>query len=202
MDYDPACLMIPLQAGFLFSLSFYKEFCVMIIRILKNSKSFAGVNYNEKKVNQNMADLVEAYNFGQAFSLISNPTGEDYKRIFNMLKESNSRIKASQFHAALSCKGREYSKEQLVAIGKQWLSAMGYSGLPTMIYFHKDTDNNHIHMITSRVGWDGKKINDSFEHTRAVSSLNKIMENDITYMAKKDFADALSYVYSNRNQFA
>lgn len=173
----------------------------MIAKILQNSSTFHAIAYNDKKVKENAVELLEAYNFGY-LDLLTNNTASDYKRYFELWQQKNDRIKSSQFHVAISCRGKEYSKEQLVDIGKQWLKEMGYDGLPTLIYFHKDTNNNHIHIITSRVGIDGKKIKDSNEKRRARSVINRIVKNDISNKARTDFVKALSYEYRNISQFA
>lgn len=173
----------------------------MIAKILQNSSTFHAVDYNDRKVKENTAELLEAYNFGY-LDLLTNNTAADYKRYFELWQQKNDRIKSSQFHVAISCRGKEYSKEQLVEIGKQWLKEMGYDGLPTLIYFHKDTNNNHIHIITSRVGVDGKKIKDSNEKRRARSIINRIVKNDISNKVRTDFVKALGYEYKNRTQFA
>lgn len=173
----------------------------MIAKILQNSSTFHAIDYNDRKVKENAVELLEASNFGY-LDLLTNNTAADYKRYFELWQEKNDRIKSSQFHVTISCRGKEYSKEQLLDMGKQWLKEMGYEGLPTLIYFHKDTNNNHIHIITSRVGLDGKKIKDSNEKRRARTVINRIAKNDISAKARTDFVKALSYEYKNRHQFA
>ncbi|GHT53700.1 mobilization protein [Bacteroidia bacterium] len=172
----------------------------MVVRILQKSTTFAAIDYSEKKVMKNMAEWVKSSNFGY-LDILGEKGIDKNKAYFNQWAEKNKRVENQQFHVSISCKGREYSKEQLVSIGENWLAGMGYAGLPTMIYFHTDTDNNHIHIITTRIGVDGKKINDSNEKFRAVSVMNQIMGNDLSANCRKDFAAALNYRYSNFNQF-
>ena len=57
---------------------------------------------------------------------------------------------------------RRYSTmthEELVNFARRYMNEMGYGqpGQPMLIYAHHDTDNNHIHIITSRVDPHGKK---------------------------------------------
>lgn len=172
----------------------------MIAKILRNSKSFQAIGYNERKVEKNMADFVEAYNFGY-LDMLDRKRTVDYERYFRQWGEKNSNVKNKQFHAAISCKGREYSKDELVDIAKQWLHKMKYDGLPTMIYYHRDTNNSHVHVITSRIGADGAKIDDSFEKYRSRQAINQIMSSDIKYKCREDFAKALTYKFENKNQF-
>lgn len=172
----------------------------MIAKILRNSKGFQAVGYNERKVEKNLADFVEAYNFGY-LNILDRKRAIDYERYFKQWGEKNSNVKNKQLHAAISCKGREYTKNELVNIAKQWLHEMKYDGLPTMIYYHRDTNNSHVHVITSRIGVDGKKIDDSFEKYRSRQAINRIMNNDIKYKCREDFAKALTYKFENQKQF-
>lgn len=81
------------------------------------------------------------------------------------------------------------------------MEEMGYGDSPVLIYAHSDTANNHVHIITSRVGLDGRKIVHDLEGKRAYKILNELLGKDI----KKDFGqhleDALSYNFSNVAQF-
>jgi len=69
-----------------------------------------------------------------------------------------------------------------------------------LLVFHKDTKNNHLHIVTTRVNKQGKKINDSFENLRAQKHLNQILGIDEKHSAKQDIANAFSYAYSTKAQ--
>src|SRR5690606_6211970 len=88
----------------------------------------------------------------------------------------NTRVQHQQFHAMISCKEREYTKVQLTELAEKWLQKMGYANNPYLIVFHGDTKNNHVHMVSSRIGNDGKKINDSMERIRAQKSMQEILD--------------------------
>jgi hypothetical protein len=53
---------------------------------------------------------------------------------------------------------------------------MGYGASPYLIYFHQDTDNNHVHLISTRVNTEGVKINDSFEKRESLRHIENIMK--------------------------
>ena len=65
--------------------------------------------------------------------------------------------------------GSEYTHEQLLDIAHRYLKEMGYAEerQPLLVYAHHDTDNNHIHIITSRVAPDGHKIDHNHEKRRS-----------------------------------
>ena len=104
-------------------------------------------------------------------------------------------------HAIISCKGKEKDKEELTGLAENWLKGMGYAENPYLLIYHKDTKNNHIHMVSTRVGPDGKKISDSFEKLRAYEVLHQVMNHDERNEVSNDIQKALSYQFSTRAQF-
>ena len=55
-------------------------------------------------------------------------------------------------------------------IAHMYLKEMGYAddGQPLLAYAHHDTDNNHIHIKTSRIAPYGHKIKHNFEKRRSL----------------------------------
>lgn len=79
---------------------------------------------------------------------------------------------------------------------------LGYKDNPVLVYEHHDTENNHIHIVTSRVGIDGKKIKDSFEGKRANHCLNAILKREPHQEFNRHLNNALSYKFGTHSQFA
>lgn len=115
----------------------------------------------------------------------------------------NSRIKQPQFHLAISCKGNEFSPQELVEFAHRYLDEMGYGDprQPLLIYEHHDTDNTHIHVITSRVNPSGKKIKDSHERRKSQKVIDKLLGNDMKVAADLDLKTALLFDFRSENQF-
>lgn len=172
----------------------------MIVKILDPSTTFKGVRYNTNKVDKDKGELMKVSGFG-ALQALQNLRPEDYVNYLEAQSAASKRTKYPQLHAVISCKGRSHSKQELTAIAEQWLSGMGYGDQPYLLVFHKDTANNHIHIVSTRVGRDGKKINDSFEKIRAYEVLNRVVGVDEKQQANKDIEKALSYGFSTRAQF-
>ncbi len=172
----------------------------MIVKILKPSATFKGVRYNTNKVDKDKGELMKVANFG-ALQALQNLRPKDYVNYLEAQSAASSRTKYPQLHAVISCKGRSHSKQELTAIAEQWLNGMGYGQQPYLLVFHKDTANNHIHIVSTRVDRDGKKINDSFEKIRAYEVLNRIVGVDEKQEIDKNIEKALSYGFSTRAQF-
>jgi hypothetical protein len=156
----------------------------------KPSKSFAGVSYNTNKVDRNKGELMLVANFGPLDAL-SNHRPQDFINYLQMISAQNKKIVNTQFHAVLSCAGKTYDKHALTKIAVAWLKEMGYGEQPYLVIFHKDTDNNHVHMVTSRVDREGKKISSAFENVRAQRATNKVLGYEM----------ALKYSFSTPAQF-
>ena len=178
----------------------------MIITILPSSGNFHAVAYNEKKVENGLAELIEATNINGLRPEAYTP--EKLRQYFeDYSTQKNSRTKNAQFHVAISCKGTEYTHRQLLEIAHMYLKEMGYGeeGQPLLVYAHHDTPNNHIHIITSRIAPDGHRISDKFEKKRSRQITQKIMEQYTGQPQEPTLneiaAQALAYRYTSKAQF-
>ena len=177
----------------------------MIITILPSSVNFHAVAYNEMKVEKGVATLLEAQNIlglrPEAY------TSEKLRQYFLDYSARNTHIQNAQFHVAVSCKGIEYTYQQLLDIAHRYLKEMGYAeeGQPLLVYAHHDTDNNHIHIVTSRVAPDGHKIDHNHEKRRSRAATQKIMEEYTGQRQEPEVndivKDALTYRYTSKAQF-
>jgi hypothetical protein len=172
----------------------------MIVKILLPSTAFEGVSYNTNKIEKDKGELMKVENFG-ALQALEHLKPQDYINYLEARSKTSARIKYPQFHAVISCKGKSHSKEQLTELATEWLKGMGYGEQPYLLVFHKDTSNNHIHIVSTRIDENGKKINDSYEKIRAYQVLNQVMGMNEKEQAIKDLDKALSYHFSTRAQF-
>ncbi len=174
----------------------------MIATILPGSANFHAVGYNERKVSKGVARLIEILNFEGAETL-GPPTPEKLREYLINYSNQNGRIKKAQFHVAISCKGHEMTEQQLLDFAHQYLKEMGYMehGQPILVYSHYDTDNTHLHIVTSRVSPDGKKINDHHERRRSQEVIDRILGEDSKKKVEKDFESAKQYKFNSFAQF-
>ena len=94
----------------------------MIATILKSSSTFSAVRYNERKVENGVAELVVIRNFGY---LQDAPDMRGITSLRNYLMDysaRNDRTRMTQFHAAISCKGSEHG-----SIWTRWATTMRVS---------------------------------------------------------------------------
>lgn len=172
----------------------------MIVKILSSSAAFSGVRYNTNKIDSGKGELMLVKNFG-ALQGLSGLRPEDYRNYLKMISATNKAVTQPQFHAAISAEGRSYDKKELTEIAVQWLEKMGYSEQPYLVVFHKDTANNHVHVVTTRINRQGKKINSGFENIRAINNLAAVLGAGEQRNSAKDIEHALSYSFSTKAQF-
>lgn len=173
----------------------------MIATILPSSTSFHAVEYNERKVAKGVAELLEMRNFD---SIMPNShTAEQLQNFLAKYSAANENIRKAQFHVAISCRGHEYSQEQLLDIAHRYLDEMGYAedGQPVLIYAHHDTGNNHLQIITSRVNPSGHKINHNHERIRSLETIGKIIGEDEQLRADLCLKEAMAYRFESLTQF-
>lgn len=173
----------------------------MIATILPSTSNFHAIGYNEHKRKIGTAELLETHNIPSA--IVESRSPDKLQQFFIDYSKCNDRIKKPQFHVAISCKGQEYTKQQLVEFAHEWLSEMGYDneGQPWAIYAHNDTDNCHIHIVTSRVDPTGKKIDHNHERRRSQAAIDKILSVDPKQRVEKDVATAMTYQFDSPMQF-
>lgn len=171
----------------------------MIVKILSSaSKDFHGVKYNDKKINSDKGELMDMKNFPSFINKDSSQ--EEVRNYLKSISQSN-KTKKPQFHAVISTKFQEHSREQLTKIANEFMKEMGYGLQPYIVVFHKDTENNHVHIVSTRVDKDtGKKINDSFEKIKSQQALSKAMETVLGVSREADIDKLLQYKYSTFQQ--
>lgn len=173
----------------------------MVIKMLSAKANFAGIDYSERKNKKGKSELLVARNF-DAIDTGERALGkEDYLAYMRMIAGTNPAVKNKQFHAVLSTKDREHSPEQLALIAEQYLKEMGYGKNPYLIYYHSDTDNNHVHIVSTRVTPDGQKVNDRFEGVRSKKIIDRIIGQNPALEYDKHLKESLTYNFSSETQF-
>ncbi len=173
----------------------------MIIKILSSASiDFHGVKYNDKKVVDGAGELMKMENFPSFINKDSNQ--EEVRDYLKSISQSASgRVKKPQFHAVISTKYQQHSKEELTKIAEEVMKEMGYGQQPYIIVFHNDTDNNHVHIVSSRVNkTTGKKIEDAFEKLKSQRALSNVMEKLYGVQVERNIDVLLEYNYSSIKQ--
>lgn len=64
--------------------------------------------------------------------------------------------------------------ERLAELAERYMQKMGYGNQPYITYKHTDTHNTHIHIVSVCADEQGKKISDTYEHRRSMTTCREL----------------------------
>lgn len=161
--------------------------------------SFPGVHYNDKKIDKGTGELMLMKNFPSFIN--GSSSKEQVRNYLRAISIGNKKVLKPQFHAMISAKFQGHSKEELTKIAEDFMDEMKYGTQPFIVVFHKDTDNNHVHIVSTRVDKKTeKKINDSYEKLKAQKALAQVMERIFGVNEEEKLNKLLSYKISSLAQ--
>lgn len=171
----------------------------MIVKILGSASSnFHGVQYNDKKVEKGTGELMLMKNFPSFIN--ENSSQEEVKNYLKSISK-NEKVKKPQFHAVISTKFQQHSKEELAKVAEDFMQEMSYGNQPFLVVFHNDTENNHVHIVSTRVDKSiRKKINDSYEKLKAQKAMMNVKERIYAKNNEEIINHLLSYKISSLKQ--
>lgn len=145
---------------------------------IKTGKSLKGaINYNEHKVTNASAKLISANGFFKEVDDLS------YKeKVFRMqdLAGRNQRVTTNTLHVSLNFDPSEsLADEHLMQIAERYMDGIGFGGQPYLVYRHTDAGHPHIHIVTTNVDSDGKRI--------SLHNLGRFKSENARKQIEKDF---------------
>lgn len=168
---------------------------------------FPGAGYNERKVAEGVARLMAMENVDATMrhkvELLHEAGFDCAGEIEKYFKErsrryGNTKTTRFQFHIAASVKGQVMSADELTDFARQLMAEAGYGRQPYFVYYHHDTDNNHVHILSTRIKPNGFPIPDHHDYARLNAAANRILSSDIN----RDIQRMFSYGYLTEGQFA
>ena len=140
----------------------------MIAKIGKGSNMYGAILYNQQKV--------EAEN-GSVLLLNKIPDTIDEKysvayfnKCFEPYLSANIKTEKTVRHISLNPDPTDkVSDEQFTEMAQQYMERMGYGNQPYIVFKHTDIDRTHIHIVSTCVDIDGKKIPDDYDHQRSMA---------------------------------
>jgi hypothetical protein len=139
----------------------------MVVKIAHSSKASSILNYNEKKVSEELprkypddpvkhrAELIHANGFLKDKDRL---TYHDKSQRFRQQNELNSRSKENMLHISLNFDPSEdFSKEKMQAIADRYMELIGFKDQPYLVYKHNDAGHPHMHIVTNTIDRHGKR---------------------------------------------
>lgn len=145
----------------------------MIAKIGKGANLYGVINYNFQKV---------ASENGQILALNNMPESLDgvysvgyFMKCFDPYFAANNKTEKPIRHISLNPDPSDsVNDEKLIAIAKEYMTKMDFEKQPYIIFKHTDIERTHIHIVTTCVRSDGKKIPDYNDHRRSMAICRNI----------------------------
>jgi hypothetical protein len=127
----------------------------MVAKITVPLSISRALNYNEQKVQKGKAACLFAANFLHHANELN-----FYQKLerFERLMEQNA-SKTNALHISLNFHPTELlSKEKLIEIAETYINKIGFGKQPFIVYQHHDAAHPHLHIVTTSIQENGKRI--------------------------------------------
>jgi len=114
------------------------------------------LNYNEQKLQKGMAKCIYASGFLKEAEQLN-----FYEKLngFERLISLNKRASTNTLHISLNFGLNEkIAREKLAEIARVYMEKIGFGNQPYLVYQHFDAGHPHIHIVTTNIQKDGKRI--------------------------------------------
>lgn len=128
-----------------------------MVAVIHSSKGFKRVlHYNEEKVNEQVAVCLEAANYPKKADDL---TIVQKLRRFEKLAELNEWTKSNCLHISLNFDPSEkISDDKFKEIAAVYMDKIGFKDQPYLLYRHDDSGHPHVHIVTTNIKANGKRI--------------------------------------------
>lgn len=128
----------------------------MVAVIHASSSLRNALNYNEQKVKEQVATCLAAVHYPKDLEHLNL-----YQKLGRLQNQSalNVRTKVNSVHISLNFDPSEkHSEERLREITDTYLQKIGFAKQPYLLYQHHDSGHPHVHIVTTNIKADGKRI--------------------------------------------
>ena len=138
----------------------------MVAKINIGNSLYGALSYNGKKINEGEGKLLlshKIFDAGTGELHISRAIND-----FNRYLPSQMRTEKPVIHISLNPHPDDrLSDMQLSEIAREYMDKLGYGNQPYIVFKHEDIDRHHLHIVSIRVGLDGKRLNNDYIHRRS-----------------------------------
>lgn len=154
-----------------------------MVTVIKSGHSIHRIfNYNENKVRVGVAKCIGAGNYPVDHDKMSLPM--KLNRLLKQL-ELNENARRNSVHISMNFHPSEshLSTEKLMSIAEIFMDKIGFGKQPFLVYQHHDAGHPHIHIVTTNIESDGKRIDLHHLGIRKSEPARKIIEKDFGLVA-------------------
>lgn len=145
----------------------------MVAKINVGNSLRGALEYNGQKVNEGEGKVLASH------KIFDNGTGTmDIARVmadFERYLPARMRTENPVIHISLNPHPDDrLTDTELSDIAREYMEKIGYGGQPYVVFKHEDIDRHHLHIVSIRVGLDGKRINNDYIHRRSKRATNAL----------------------------
>lgn len=138
----------------------------MVAKINVGSSLYGALAYNGEKVNEGEGKLLASN------KIFDNGTGGiDIARAmadFQRYLPERMRTEKAVMHISLNPHPDDkLTDTELADIAREYMEKIGYGEQPFVVFKHEDISRQHLHIVSIRVGKDGKRLNNDYIHRRS-----------------------------------
>ncbi len=138
----------------------------MVAKINVGSSLYGALAYNGEKVNEGEGKLLTSN------KIFDDGTGTvDIARAmadFGRYLPERMRTEKHVMHISLNPHPDDkLTDTELSDIAREYMEKIGYGEQPYVVFKHEDIDRQHLHIVSIRVGKDGKRLNNDYIHRRS-----------------------------------
>ena len=140
----------------------------MIAKIGKGSNIYGAILYNQQKVERENGSVLLLNKVPDTID--GKYSTQYFNKCFEPYLSANIKTEKIVRHISLNPDPKDkVSDEQFTEIAQEYMERMGYGNQPYIVFKHTDIDRTHIHIVSTCVGIDGKKISDDYDHPRSMT---------------------------------
>ncbi|MDB5232041.1 MAG: relaxase/mobilization nuclease [Chitinophagaceae bacterium] len=132
----------------------------MIAREPKIKNFCKALDYHRQKLELGKAEILQS----SFLSLDENQV----KAELRMVQWQHCYLEKNAYHASLNFHpSEEIHNSKMLSIARDYMQEFGFSAHPHMIVRHYDAPHPHVHVLASRIGFDGSLVDDSHDYRRS-----------------------------------
>jgi len=140
----------------------------MIAKIGKGSNMYGAILYNQQKVDKENGAVLLLNKIPDTMN--GRYSVAYFNKCFEPYLSVNIKTEKTVRHISLNPDPKDrVSDEQFTEMAQEYMERMGYGNQPYIVFKHTDIDRTHIHIVSTCVGIDGKKIPDDYDHPRSMA---------------------------------
>lgn len=129
----------------------------MVVRITSPNSLQKALNYNEQKCKKDKADCIFAGNY------LLEPRRMNFhqkmERMQDLITRNERTKKSNTLHISLNFDPSEkLAGDKLIQIAGAYMDKIGFGSQPYLVYEHHDAGHPHIHILTTSIQPDGRRI--------------------------------------------